>query len=169
MISGVHRAGRFQHWATDMCFDVRFSNRPIGVKRFQTIHRHGVDVAHGLVLLSGIGTKALPSWDSRTRRNNLRGGLAVSNGRSKRTCELTSSIVPRGTSFHRSVEFEFPPIGFDPARVSWCCGGLFAGPSELSTVNPDAMHDHGQPTRQGHDRLLQPAVPSDLHRPGLEP
>ena len=27
--------------------------------------------------------------------------------RSKRTHELTSSIVPRGTSFHRSVEFEF--------------------------------------------------------------
>src|ERR1700758_1123226 len=32
------------------------------------------------------------------------------NGRSKRTCELTSSIVPRGTLFHRLVELEFPPI-----------------------------------------------------------
>ena len=32
------------------------------------------------------------------------------NGGSKRKCELTSSIVPRGTSFHRSVELEFPPI-----------------------------------------------------------
>src|SRR5262245_12044247 len=31
-----------------------------------------------------------------------------SDGRSKRTCELTSSIVPRGTSFHRSVELGFP-------------------------------------------------------------
>ena len=29
------------------------------------------------------------------------------SGRSKRTYELTSSIVPRGTSFHRSVELEF--------------------------------------------------------------
>src|SRR6516165_5617876 len=28
-------------------------------------------------------------------------------GRSKRTHELTSSIVPRGTSFHHLVEFEF--------------------------------------------------------------
>jgi len=37
-------------------FDVRFSNRPFGVKRFQTIHDCGVDVARGLVLLSGIGT-----------------------------------------------------------------------------------------------------------------
>src|SRR6516225_3304788 len=44
---------------------VRFSNRPFRVKRFQTIHLCGVDVAHGLVLLFGIGTKALPSWGSR--------------------------------------------------------------------------------------------------------
>ena len=36
------------------------------------------------------------------------------NGRSKQTCELTSSIVPRGTSFYRSVDLEFSPIGFDP-------------------------------------------------------
>src|SRR6202166_4871567 len=39
--------------------DVRFSNRPFGVKHFQTIHLCGVDVARGLVLLSGIGTRAL--------------------------------------------------------------------------------------------------------------
>src|SRR2546430_13922652 len=30
-----------------------------------------------------------------------------SNGRSKQTYELTSSIVPRGTSFRRSAELEF--------------------------------------------------------------
>ena len=35
-------------------FQVRFSNRPFGVKRFQTICRCSVDVAHGLVLLFGI-------------------------------------------------------------------------------------------------------------------
>src|SRR4026208_841022 len=58
-------------------YDVRFSNRPVGVKRFQNIHRYSVDVSHGLVLLSGIGTKALPSWDSRTRRNDLLVGLAI--------------------------------------------------------------------------------------------
>jgi hypothetical protein len=38
---------------------VRFSNRPVWVKRFQTVHRRSVDVAHGLVLLFGIGTRAL--------------------------------------------------------------------------------------------------------------
>jgi len=32
---------------------VRFSNRPLRVKRFQTIHGYSVDVAHGLVLLFG--------------------------------------------------------------------------------------------------------------------
>ena len=38
------------------------------------------------------------------------------NGRSKQTCELTSSIVPRGTLFHRLAELEFPPIAFDAER-----------------------------------------------------
>src|SRR5262249_3025602 len=57
--------------------DVRFSNRPTEVKRFQTIRRHAVDVARGLALLFGIGTTALPSWDSRIRWDNLYRGLAV--------------------------------------------------------------------------------------------
>ena len=84
------------------------------------------------------------------------------NGRSKRACELTSSIVPRGTSFHRSVELEFPSIEFDPARCSCCCRDLFSGPAELSTVNPDAVHDHSQPACQSHDRFFYPAAPGDL-------
>ena len=91
------------------------------------------------------------------------------DGRSKRTYDLTSSIVPRGTSFHRSVEFEFPPIGLDAARFSCCCCGPFSGPAELGAVNPYAVHDHSQPARQGHDRLFHPTAPGDLHRPGLEP
>ena len=61
------------------CFLLQRTAGPyIGVKHFQTIHPHSVDVARGLVLLFGIGTPALPSWDPRTRRNNLSGGLAVS-------------------------------------------------------------------------------------------
>src|SRR3979411_785735 len=58
-------------------FDVLFSNASFRVKRFQTIHHYSVDVAHGLVLLYGIGTKALPSWDSKTGWNNLLVGVAV--------------------------------------------------------------------------------------------
>ena len=93
--------------------NVCFSNRPFGVKRFQTIHQHSVDVARGLVLLFGIGARALPSWVSRTGRNNLLDGLAVfTDSRSKQTYELASSVVPRGTSFHRSVELDCPPILF---------------------------------------------------------
>ena len=89
-----------------------------------------------------------------------------SNGRSKRTCELTSSIVPRGTSFHQSVELEFSPIGFYLERLS-CRRGLLPGPPELGAVNPDAVHDHGQPASQGHDRPFHPAAPGDLHGPRL--
>src|ERR1700694_3888539 len=44
------------------------------------------------------------------------------NDRSKRECELTSSIVPRGTSFHRLVGLEFPPIAFGDLRLSCHCG-----------------------------------------------
>ena len=39
--------------------------------------------------------------------------LPSSDGRSKRKYELTSSIVLRGTSFHRSVELDYSPIAFD--------------------------------------------------------
>src|SRR5271169_779866 len=49
-----------------------------GSSAFQTFHHHySVDVTHGLVLLFGIGTKALPAWDSKTRWNNLYRGLAI--------------------------------------------------------------------------------------------
>jgi len=97
----------------------------------------------------------------------FRAALPSVDGRTKQTCELTSSIVPRGTSFHGLVEFECSPIAFGYLRPSCYCG--LSGPPELGAVNPDAVHDHGQPARQRNDRLLHPAVPGDLHRPGLEP
>jgi hypothetical protein len=65
--------------------------------------------------------------------------------------------------------FRFSPIAFDPVRFSSCCCGLLPGPPELGAVNPDAVHNHGQPARQRHDRLLHPAAPGDLHGPRLEP
>src|SRR5665647_2972483 len=88
-----------------------------------------------------------------------------SNGRSKRTYELTSSIVPRRTSFHGLVELEYSPIVIDPAWL--LCRRDLPGPTELSAINPYAVHDHGQSARQGHTRLLHPATPGDLHRPGV--
>src|SRR6516162_9923049 len=56
--------------------DVCFSNRPCGVKRFQTVHG-GVNVTRGLGLLAGLGARALPSADPRARWNNLLSGLSV--------------------------------------------------------------------------------------------
>jgi len=50
----------------------------LGSSAFRLSTNSSVDVAHGLSLLFGLGTKALPAWDSKTRRNNLLGGLAVS-------------------------------------------------------------------------------------------
>jgi hypothetical protein len=90
---------------------VRFSNRPFGVKHFQTIHRYSVDVARGLVLLFGIGTKgpSIMGFEDKAAQSVSR-PCRQSSGRSKRTYELTSSIVPRGTSFHCSVDLEFSPI-----------------------------------------------------------
>jgi hypothetical protein len=79
----------------------RFSNRPFWVKRFQTIHQCSVDVTRGLVLLFGLGTRALPLWDSRTRRNNLLDGLAVR--RTAGTSDQTNSPHPSSRKGHHST------------------------------------------------------------------
>ena len=80
-----------------------------GSSAFQTIHHYSVDVAHGLALLFGIGTRgpSIMGFEDEVEQSFGR-PCRQTNGRSKRTCELTSSIVPRGTSFHRSVELECP-------------------------------------------------------------
>ena len=80
---------------------VRFSNRPFGVKRFQAIRHCSVDVTHWLVLLSEIGTGALPSWDSRTRRNNLYHGLAIR--RTAGPSDRTNSPHPSSREGHLST------------------------------------------------------------------
>src|SRR5215467_5226475 len=146
---------------------VRFSNRPSGIKHFQAIQHSSVDVAHGLALLFGLGTRALPSWDSKTRWYNLLGDLAVN--------------ITAGSSGHTNSPHPSSREGHH-STVGWIAGFLLfdlilhshAGATSLvhrkvSAVNPDAVHDHGQPTRQCHDRLLHPAMSGDLHRPGLEP
>ena len=95
----------------------RFSNRPVEVKHFQAIHGCSVDVSHGLALLFGIGTKALPLWDSRTRRNNLYRGLAVSV--TAGSSGSTNSPHPSSREGHLSTArwiSGFPPIGSDLSR-----------------------------------------------------
>jgi hypothetical protein len=76
---------------------------------------------------------------------------------------------------HRPARDTIPPLGgargpptlFGFANCSRGCS--LSCPTELSAVNPDAVHDHRQPARQCDDRLLSPAVTSNLHRPGFEP
>src|SRR6266700_6034360 len=91
-----------------------FSNRPFRVKRFQTIHHYSVDVTHGLVLLFGIGTRgpSIMGFEDEAEQSIGR-PCRQTNGRSKQTCELTSSIVPRGTSFHRSVSPSTAPTALE--------------------------------------------------------
>ena len=104
----------------------------------------------------------------------------LTNGGSKRTCELTSSIVPRGTSFHRLVELECSPIVIDPVRPS-CRYDLPASGTRCrrpicgawATATTSLVQRNSVPSTHmrcmGHDRLLHPAAPGDLHRPSLEP
>ena len=81
----------------------------------------------------------------------------------------------RSHLIHRPARDIIPPLGgarvspiaIDPARFSCCCD--LSAPAELGAVNPYAVHDHGQPARQRHDRFLHSAAPCDLHRPGFEP
>src|SRR5436309_15741318 len=66
----------------------------------------------------------------------------LKDSRSKRTYELTSSIVPPRTS-HRWVELEFPPTAIHPGRVSRD-RKLVAQPV-LGPVDLYAVDDYGQP------------------------
>jgi hypothetical protein len=88
----------------------RFSNRRFGVKRFQTIHQCNIDVARGFVLLFGIGTKALPAWDSRTRWNNLLVGLTVEERQVQ--ADIRTHLI------HRPATDILPLLG--GSRVSSC-------------------------------------------------
>src|SRR5262249_61956575 len=91
--------------------NVRFSNRPVGVKRFRLSTTAAVDVTGGLALLYGMGTSALPSWDPRMGWSNLMGGLAGS-GRQVQADMRTHLI-------HRPARDTIPPPG--GARVSSYC------------------------------------------------
>ena len=125
----------------------RFSNRPFGVKRFQTIHHHSVDVTSRAraSLRNQHQGSSIMGFEDEMEQSEKR-PCRQTYGRSKQTDGLISSIVPRGTSFHRSVELEVPPIV--PGRPSCHCE--LSSPTELGAVNPYAVHD---PTEHSLDRL----------------
>src|SRR5262252_6069697 len=70
-----------------------------------------VDVARGLVLLYGIGTSALPSWDPRMGRSNLMGGLAGSDR------QVQADM--RTHHIHRPARDTIPPPGGTRASSYW--------------------------------------------------
>ena len=101
----------------------------LGSSAFRLSNQYSVGVARGLVLLYGIGTRALPSWDSRTRRINLWVGLAVRGTarvilyeaaqillvRTRRTMSSGSTSAARPgwlstSSLMRASNFSFPTI-----------------------------------------------------------
>ena len=67
------------------------------------------DVTRGSLLLFGISSRALPVWD---QKNEVAQSVARSDrarrDRHKNPSELTSSIVPQGTSLHRLAETRLP-------------------------------------------------------------
>jgi hypothetical protein len=79
----------------------------LGSSAFRLSTNSSVDVAHGLSLLFGLGTKgpSIMGFEDEVEQSFGR-PCRQCNGRFKRTYELTSSIVPRGTSFHRWVELD---------------------------------------------------------------
>src|SRR3954452_6450375 len=67
---------------------------------------------------------------------------------------------PRGVPFRRS--------GTQGSAL--CRGGVsLLAPAEFGTVHPHAVHDYGEASRQGDDRLLGVAPTRHLHAPGFEP
>jgi hypothetical protein len=112
---------------------------------FQTIHHSSVDVARGLVgsLRNRRQRPSSMGFEDEAEQSPCR----QMNGRSKRTNELTSSIVPRGDIIPALGGAQVSPLVFDPAQSSChCC--FFLGPAELGAVNPYAVRDHGQPACQ---------------------
>ena len=99
--------GPSRHFAATQQFG-RFSNRPFGVKRFQTIHHRSVSISLTGSCFSSESAQgpSIMGFEDEAEQSFGR-PCQQANGRSKRPSELTSSIVPRGTSFHRRVEFGF--------------------------------------------------------------
>ena len=151
----------------DAQFYVRFSNRPVWVKRFEAI----------LPLQCRCRLRARASL--RTRRKGP-SSMGFENegeqslGRPYRQMRQVQADM-RSHLIHRPARDIIPPRGgarvspIDCDLVLSCCCSFLPAPAKLGAVNPDPVHDHGQSARQRHDRLFPAAAPGDLHRPGLEP
>src|SRR5215470_20282239 len=95
----------------------------------------------GYALLFGIGTKALPSWDPRTRWNNLRCDLA-SRWRQDQS-DMRTHLIHRPAGDYIPLRSGVRVTSCD---LSWlwlsCCCSCLSRPPELGAIHPDAVHDH---------------------------
>ena len=121
-----------------------------GSSAFRLSTNSSVDVAHGLSLLFGLGTKG-PSI------MGFEDEVEQSLPRPCRQFERQVQADMRTHLIHRPARdiippwggARFPPIAFGPAQVSNRCD--FPSPPERGAVNPNAVHDHGQPTCQRYE------------------
>ncbi len=82
-----------------------FSNRPFRSKRFSDFPQSQCWCrSRARSSLRNWRPRAVPIWDPKTRWNNLSRGLASDERQARPVHELTSSIVPRGTSLHHSAD-----------------------------------------------------------------
>lgn len=105
----------------------------------------------------------------RMKQNNLhrRPGPPACGGRYKGRAELTSSVVPRGTSSPHEAE----TVIVSRSMIRSCVRGWqsLLRPAELGAIAPHAVHDHCQAARQCGNGLLAPSPLGHVHRPGLQP
>jgi hypothetical protein len=139
----------------------------LGSSAFQTNHYHGVDVARGLVLLFGIGTKALPVWDSKTRRNNLWGGLAVR--RTAGPSGHTNSPHPSSREGHHSTA-RWSSRFLPPRLILRGSHAAVTSRVHRNSVPSTQMRCMITANRRASATIaFHAATPSDLYGPGLEP
>src|SRR5580698_7954825 len=136
-----------------------FSTRPFGVKHCQSIHHYNVDVARGLVLLFGIGTKALPSWDSRTRWHNLLVGLAVGGTAGPR--DRTNSLLY--TAVWGQALSVYPPLQCRcRSRARASLRNRHQGPSIMG-FEDEVAQSFGRPCCRRDGRSKRPNELTSLH------
>ncbi len=95
--------------------------------------------------------------------------LAVIYGLAGVAKELNGMVIlVRANLSGLTWRLEFPSIGFDPARFSCCCSGLFPGPAELGAVNPDNGMDRPDSNRVNGNWVTAPKALSLRHQSHME-
>ena len=114
----------------------------------------------GPTVLSAVG--ACPPHDGvRCRwRINVESAVALSSAR-QASSDLTTAIVPAGTSF--------PAVSREPCDLLMVLrGGLLCRPVELGPIDPHAMQNDREFSRDSDLGLAEPTALSEPHPPSLQ-